>query len=262
MIPTTETKNPVNRQELEEKVKNIYREVALHPEVTYHFEMGRALAERLGYPQNMLDQLPSTAIDSFAGVGYHFDLAGLKPGEHVADLGSGSGMDTFHAALQVGESGKVTGIDMTQEQLDKASALREQCDFKNVLFCKAYIENLPIVSDSMDVVISNGVINLSAEKARIFQEAARVLKPSGRLAISDIVTTVPLPESISCNAGLWAACIGGAMERNEYYKLITDAGLKIVAEKVNPYEFLSKSAKGATRDYGIKRISILAVTEN
>ena len=116
----------VNTHDLENKVKDMYRKVALNPEVEYHFEMGRALAERLGYPANKLDQIPSGAIASFAGVGYYFDLARLKEGESVVDLGSGSGMDVFFAAKEVGEEGEVIGIDMTHEQLEKSNTLKEK----------------------------------------------------------------------------------------------------------------------------------------
>lgn len=115
----------VNRAELESKVKDMYREVALHPEGEFHFEMGRALAERLGYAAADLDQVPADSIRSFAGVGYYFHLAGLKSGEAVLDLGSGSGMDTFVAALKVGPSGWVIGLDMTDEQRAKAEGLRD-----------------------------------------------------------------------------------------------------------------------------------------
>ena len=256
-----ETRSNVNREELELKVKKMYREVALHPEVTYHFEMGRALAERLGYPSQILDNVPSAAIDSFAGVGYYFDLAQLQEGENVVDLGSGSGMDVFFAALQVGDRGEVIGIDMTTEQLNKAEGLRKQYNFKQVVFRNSYIESIPVVSGSIDAVISNGVINLSSEKEKVLQEAARVLKTGGRLTLSDIATTVKLPDNISCNATLWAACIGGAMQIDEYYALIEGTGMKVVKVKENPYQFLSNSAKGATKDYGIKSISLLAIKQ-
>lgn len=253
------TKPQVNEQDLEQRVKKMYQQVALHPDKTYHFEMGRDLAERLGYPTEMLDQIPKEAIDSFAGVGYYFDLLNLKPGEKVIDLGSGSGMDVFFAAQQVDPTGKVIGIDMTDEQLEKATHLAKRFGMHQTTFQKSYIEEFDIASESVDVVISNGVINLSPDKKKVFQEAARVLKTGGRLALSDIVTKVQLPESISCNATLWAACIGGAMQQDEYRAMIEEAGLKILHVKENPYEFLSKSAKGATDDYGIKSISLLAV---
>lgn len=249
----------VDQKDLENKVKDMYKKVALHPEVAYHFEMGRKLADRLGYPASVLDQIPQKAIDSYAGVGYYFDFAQLQEGEVVLDLGSGSGMDVFYAALKVGETGEVIGIDMTKEQLEKSSLLSEEAGFNQVMFRKSYIEETPIMSNSIDAVISNGVINLSSEKAKVFREAARVLKVGGRLVISDIVTQVQLPESISCDATLWAACIGGAMQIDAYKKLIEEAGLEIVNVKDNPYAFISNSAQGATKQYGIKSVSILAV---
>ena len=152
----------VNREDLEMRVKSMYSKVALHPEIKYHFEMGRALAERLGYPRASLNAIPSQSIDSFAGVGYYFDMAQLKEGECVVDLGSGSGMDVFYAATKVGEQGEVIGIDMTDEQLEKSAFLRDMAGFNQVVFHKAYIEKLPIIPNCIDVVISIGVINLSS----------------------------------------------------------------------------------------------------
>lgn len=241
------------------KVKDMYRKVALNPEVKYHFEMGRNLAERLGYPPTILNNIPSQAIDSFAGVGYYFDLAGLKNGETVVDLGSGSGMDVFYAAQEVGNTGHVIGIDMTEEQLQKSERLRDKSGYSQIEFRKAYIEELPVDSNSADAVISNGVINLSSQKEQVFAEASRILKKGGRLAIADIVSGVNLPDNISCNATLWAACIGGAMQVDEYKELIENSGMEIQKVKENPYEFISKSAQGATRDFEIKSISILAI---
>jgi ubiquinone/menaquinone biosynthesis C-methylase UbiE len=261
MTTLTQTTDKVNFKELELKVKNVYRDVALKPEANYHFEMGRALAERLGYPSSQLDHIPEDAIKSFAGVGYHFKMANITPGDHVVDLGSGSGMDAFLAALETDEIGKVTGIDMTFEQLEKAEELKKQYGFQQVEFVKGYIEDLPLESESADIVISNGVINLSARKAKVFREASRVLKQGGRFAISDIVTSIPLSKTIKSNAELWAACIGGAMHEEEYLDLIVDAGFKIVHFKTNPYEFLSGGAKGATKDYGIQSISLLAINQ-
>ena len=249
----------VNQQDLEKRVKDMYKKVALNPEVEYHFEMGRKLAERLGYPSQILNQIPKEAIDSFAGVGYYFDFAQLQKGEVVLDLGSGSGMDVFFAASQVGETGEVIGIDMTKEQLEKSEKLSTHKGFTQVIFRESYIEETPIVSNSIDVVISNGVINLSSEKEKVFRDAARVLKTGGRLVISDITTDVKLPENITCNATLWAACIGGAMQVDAYKQLIEEAGLEIQEVKENPYAFISNSAQGATKEFGIKSISILAV---
>ncbi|WP_276388510.1 methyltransferase domain-containing protein [Eudoraea chungangensis] len=245
--------------DLERRVKDMYKKVALQPEVTYHFEMGRELAESLGYPSKELDLIPKEAIESFAGVGYYFDFANLNKGEVVVDLGSGSGMDVFFAANQVGPSGEVIGIDMTEEQLQKSVKLGKDAGFKQLVFRKGYIEEVPVVSNCIDVVISNGVINLSSDKKRVFKEAARVLKEGGRLVLSDIVTEAKLPASISCNATLWAACIGGAMQVEDYKELIEEAGLKIMEVKENPYAFISSNAQGASKQYGIKSISLMAV---
>src|SRR5690349_3004578 len=154
----------VNARELETKVKDMYREVATNPRGEFHFEMGRAMAERLGYAAADLDRIPQEAIESFAGVGYFFHLADLKPGETVVDLGSGSGMDSFVAALKVGDTGRVIGVDMTDEQLAKAERLRNERGFANASYRKGYIEQTGVESGSVDCVISNGVINLAPAK--------------------------------------------------------------------------------------------------
>ena len=261
MATKTETLiKSINESELEQKVKDMYRDVALNPEGEFHFEMGRAMAERLGYSPEDLDRIPSEAIDSFAGVGYYFHLLNLDEGESVVDLGSGSGMDTFVAALKVGQSGRVVGVDMTDEQRSKAERLRDQAGFSNITYLKGYIDAVPCEDESFDAVISNGVINLAPDKAKVFQEAQRVLKPDGRLAISDIVTEVQLPDGITCNTTLWAACIGGAMQLDSYRAAIEAAGLRVEAVQHNPqYQFISDNARGASKKFGVKSISLLAV---
>ena len=253
------TSTTVNRTELETKVQDMYRQVALHPEGEFHFEMGRALAERLGYSPADLDRIPREAIDSFAGVGFYFHLAKLKEGESVLDLGSGSGMDTFVAALKVGPVGQVVGVDMTDAQRLKAERLRDANGMRNVTYLKGYIESLPVESASFDAVISNGVINLSPDKAQVLREAARVLKPGGRLAIADIVTEVQLPDGIVCNSTLWAACIGGAMQQDDYRSAIKAAGLQLRTVQDNPsYRFISDNAQAASRKFGVKSVSLVA----
>ena len=247
-------------KELEAKVKAMYRSVAEEPHGEFHFEMGRKLAERLGYAPADLDKIPAESIESFAGVGYYFHLAGLKEGETVIDLGSGSGMDTFVAALKVGARGKVTGIDMTDEQRVKAERLRDRDGFRNVTYLKGYIEAVPLPDASADVVISNGVVNLATDKRKVFDEAVRLLKPGRRLALSDIVTEVQLPENIVCNSTLWAACIGGAAQQDNYRGQIEASGLKMVKSEDNPaYQFISDNARGASKKFGVKSISLLAV---
>jgi arsenite methyltransferase len=244
---------------LEAKVKAMYRSVARDPTGSFHFEMGRTLAERLGYPSSDLDRVPPEAVESFAGVGYYFHLADLKAGETVVDFGSGSGMDSFIAGLKVEARGKVLGIDMTDEQRAKADRLRARDGCTNMKFLEGYIEDVPLPAGVADAVISNGVINLTFDKARVFREVARLLRPGGRLALSDIVTEARLPESITCNSDLWAACIGGAAQRADYRALIEAAGMRVVVEEENlQYAFISDNARGASRKYGVKSISLLA----
>ena len=250
----------VDTKELEEKVQRMYRAVATEPHGDFHFELGRPLAERLGYPADVLDALPERAIESFAGVGYFFDLADLQPGESVVDLGSGSGMDVFFACTQVGPQGRVIGVDFTPEQLSKAQALAVTAGFDRAEFRAGRIERLPVADESADCVISNGVINLSADKPAVFAAAARALRPGGRLALSDIVTATQLPEGVTCDAALWAACIGGAMQRDSYREAIEAAGFDIETWRENSaYRFVSEQADNATEKYGVTSISLLAV---
>jgi SAM-dependent methyltransferase len=245
--------------ELEQRVKRMYDEVAREPERDFHFETGRALAERLGYPAGQLDRIPAAAIDSFAGVGCFLDLAALAPGETVLDLGSGSGMDSFLAALAVGDDGRVIGVDMTDAQLAKAGQLADEAGMGNVGFRAGYIERPPVEDGTVDCVISNGVVNLSADKPAVFAAAARSLRRGGRLALSDIVTATRLPEGVTCDAALWAACIGGAMQRDDYRAAIEAAGFTIEAWRENPeYRFVSERADNATTKYGVRSISLLA----
>jgi arsenite methyltransferase len=249
----------VSRADLEGKVKAMYRDVAEHPGGEFHFEMGRALAERLGYRPVDLDRIPPESIQSFAGVGYYFHLLGDIAGARVLDLGSGSGMDTFIASRIAGPTGTVIGLDMTDPQRAKAESLRQRDGFQNVTYVRGYIDDAPFEDGSFDVIISNGVINLAVDKPQVFREIARLLRPGGRLAIADIVTEVLLPESISCNATLWAACIGGAWQIDRYKQAIEEAGLRVMEEQVNDqYRFLSDNAQGATRKFGVKSISIRA----
>ena len=252
--------NDLDTQSLEDQVKATYKSVALAPHDDYHFEMGRGLTEKLGYPTVFLDHIPPEAIDSFAGVGYFFHHSNLQQGQKVVDLGSGSGTDSFIASHLVGPKGHVVGIDMTNEQRFKSELLSERDGFKNISFVDAYIEDLPVDDNSIDAVISNGVINLSADKASVFAEIALILNPGGRLVISDIVTEVPLPGNITCNADLWAACIGGAEQEQNYQQLIEGAGLTVtVVEDNDAYGFISGNAQEATKKWGVKSVTILAV---
>jgi arsenite methyltransferase len=255
----TTTERQLDTADLTTRVKGMYQEVALHPDHEFHFETGRPLAERLGYPAADLDRIPAAAIDSFAGVGYFLDLAAIAPGEVVLDLGSGSGTDAFLAALAVGEAGSVIGVDMTAEQLAKATDLAAQAGIANAEFREGQIEEPPVDPGSVDCVISNGVINLSPDKPAVFAAAAAALRPGGRLAIADIVSAAQLPEGVTCDASLWAACIGGAMQRERYLEAIELAGFEIAEVRTNDrYRFVSDRADNATQKYGVTSISLLA----
>jgi SAM-dependent methyltransferase len=257
---TTSTPAPtVDVGELEAKVKEMYRLVAEAPQDRYHFELGRPLAERLGYDPRVLEVIPEPAVASFAGVGYVFGVAQLRLGERVIDLGSGSGMDAWYAAAQVGAEGHVLGIDFTPAQVDRARGLVADRGDDVIEFREGRIEAIPAEDSSFDCVVSNGVINLSPRKAQVFAEAARVLRPGGRLAIADIVSDVPLTESITCDADLWASCIGGAAQLDDYVAIIESAGLTVTAMGRNPYQFLSRRALSASATYGVRSLTILAV---
>ncbi|MGZ6641708.1 MAG: methyltransferase domain-containing protein [Solirubrobacteraceae bacterium] len=254
---THPTAGGVDPKELDRHIAEMYRDVANDAHRDLHFPTGRPLAEALGYPAELLDRLPAEAVSSFAGVGYHLGLARLLAGERVLDLGSGSGMDVFAAALQVGPRGSVTGVDITPEQLAKSERLRR---VEHVSFRSARIERLPFQDGSFDAVISNGVVNLSADKRGVFAEAARVLRPGGRLALADIVTERQIATRTACQADLWAACIAGASQRDLYLDDVAAAGLELQVIQDNPgYRFTSPRAQGTSHKYGAHSVSLLAL---
>jgi len=255
-LPQADGSTLVDHAELEQQVQELYRGVARDPFAPRHFETGRNLALRLGYPESLLASVPYPALASFAGVGYHLDLADLRLGDRVLDLGSGSGMDAFCAATSVGETGRVVGVDFTDAQIANAESLAERNGIDNVRFVEAGIDRLPFDDGSFDVVISNGVINLSPVKHRVFAEAARVLRPGGRMAIADIVSATPLREATRRNTGLWAACIAGAIPAQAYLGGLEAAGFAITATRSNDYRFLTERALDACRTYGVASLSI------
>jgi arsenite methyltransferase len=253
----TEAAPGVDADELARHIAGMYRDVANEAVHDLHFHTGRGLAEALGYPADRLDAVPARAVSSFAGVGYHLGLADPAAGERVLDLGSGSGMDVFVAAVAVGPQGSVIGVDITPEQLAKAERLRRD---DHVTFRHARIEELPFDDASFDVVISNGVVNLSADKPAVFAEAARVLRPGGRLALADIVTQRAIATRTASQPDLWAACIAGASERDRYLQDIAAAGLELRAVRTNPaYRFASERAQRTSDKYGAHTIELLAV---
>ena len=180
-------------------------------------------AEAIGYSAEDLEHVPEETIMGL-GCGNPTTIAELKAGEVVLDLGSGAGIDVFLAANKVGPTGKVIGVDMTKEMVDKAKGIAGSYGYENVEFRLGEIERLPIGDESVDVIISNCVINLSPNKSKVFQEAYRVLKPGGRLIVSDIVSERALPDEIKNDRDAWAACIAGALKQQEYLKKIKESG--------------------------------------
>jgi arsenite methyltransferase len=207
--PTAEKENgmsealPVDAVALRDEVRAKYRDVAVNPRGTFHFHTGRSLARRLGYNDAVVFRMPESAIEAFAGVGNPFSQGALHPGERVVDLGSGGGFDCFVAAEQVGPEGQVVGVDMTDEMLQRSRAAATAMGLGNVEFRKGIIEDLPVEDGWADVVISNGVINLCADKRRVFGEIMRVLKPGRRLQFADIATGKAVPEAAIRNIDLW-----------------------------------------------------------
>lgn len=194
-----------------------------------------------GYSADNLSDVPDGA-NLGLGCGNPTAIGSLQTGETVLDLGSGAGFDCFLAARQVGPEGRVIGLDMTPEMLERARANAERGGFTNVEFVEGYIENIPLPDNSVDVVISNCVINLSTDKAQVFREVARVLKPEGRLYVSDLVLTRPLPRMLRKSVSLYVACVAGAMTRTDYLEAIRSAGLQdiaIVSERQYPLDVMT-----------------------
>jgi len=177
------------------------------------------------YPADLLTTVPDDISNFSLGCGDPISLAELQPGQTVLDLGSGGGLDCILAAQKVGSAGRVFGVDMTPEMLEKARANVKRLGLENVEFRQGYLESLPLGDNSIDVVISNCVINLSPDKPQVFREIFRVLKPGGRVAVSDIVTNGPLPEAIKNSLSGWAACVSGAIDVSEYTAAMNAAGL-------------------------------------
>lgn len=190
---------------LRREVSSKYKEVALNPDGKFHFHTGRSLAARLSYDKKTVDALPDAAVESFSGVGNPFLLRSLQPGEKVVDCGAGAGFDCFVAASQVGDSGEVVGIDMTAEMLAKSRSTASDMKLGNVDFREGYLEAIPVEDGWADVVISNGVLNLCADKPGVFAEIFRMMRPGGTLQFADIANSNDVPESARNNVDLWTA---------------------------------------------------------
>ena len=199
------TQVSVDVENLRSEVQLKYAEVAETPDKKFHFHTGRFLAERLGYPSDVLDKLPGECVESFAGVGNPFSLGELRPGENVVDVGSGAGFDCLVAAQKVGPDGSVIGVDMTPEMLSKARRNARAAGASNVAFRKGLVEKVPLPNVSTDVIISNGVINLVPDKQAVLKEIFRVLKPGGRMYLADIVVHKEVPLEAKQQVDFWTA---------------------------------------------------------
>jgi arsenite methyltransferase len=190
---------------LRSEVRQKYKEVAVDPHGEFHFHTGRRLAARLGYDDAVVSSLPDVAVESFAGVANPFSIAQISAGERVVDIGSGAGFDSFVAANLVGKSGSVIGIDMTSEMLDKSRTTAAELELSHIEFREGLAETIPVGDGWADVVISNGVFNLCADKQSVFDEVLRVLRPGGRLQLADIANGNEVPEEAVRDVDLWTA---------------------------------------------------------
>src|SRR5512134_2804815 len=198
------------------------------------------------YPADLLATLPEGESGVSYGCGDPITLASLEPGQTVLDLGSGAGLDCFFAAKKVSETGHVIGVDMTPEMIERARSSATRLNVRNVEFRQGYLEDLPIESNTVDVIISNCVINLAPDKSKVFAEAFRVLKPGGKLAVSDIVTDGPLPDAIKKSLSAWAGCVAGAVEAKDYIGMMEAVGFTNVS--VTPVFFDKETVDSALDD--------------
>jgi len=237
----------LQRDHIIESVQMMYTEVATKPEKVFHFPTGRPACEYVGYSASDLDAIPATAVESFSGVGYPFAVGAIKPGNTVLDIGSGSGTDVLISTLRAGTKGKVFGLDMTTAMLNKLQANIKKADVSNIELITGEAEDIPLLDASIDVVTSNGVLNLVLNKKRAFKEIFRVLRPGGRVQIADIVVSQEISIEWRQNPKLWAECIVGAMEREDYLELFRAIGFKNVAA-LNKLDYFSASVSRETRE--------------
>ncbi len=248
----------VERDELRRRISDKYRDVATTPEVGFHFHTGQPLARMLGYPDAVVEGLPEGSVESFAGTGNPFLFGELHPGETAVDVGCGAGFDTLIAAQQVGPTGKVIGVDMTAEMREKARAGAAALGVKNVEIRDGYAEDLPVESGTVDVVISNGVINLCPDKPAVMQEIFRVLKPGGRIQIGDILVHKPVPQDAKDDIDLWSNCIAGSLLDNEWPSLLKIIGFRDI-EISNEVDVYSGSKhESDAREFDTRGITVFA----
>jgi arsenite methyltransferase len=254
-----------NKEEFRERiftaVQEMYTEVASFPGKTFHFPTGRWACEFVGYPDNELDTIPYTAIESFAGVGYPFRANIICPGDRILDIGSGSGTDMLIAALKTGPEGEVYGVDITETMIDKAGMNIAHMGCTNVHVFKGDAGSIPLDTETLDVVTSNGVLNLVPDKPAAFREIYRVLKKGGRIQISDIALSSEISEKCRMNPELWADCIVGAVPEDQYISMLWDAGFRDV-QSIDRLDYFERSpdesTKRTAKQYGAISITVTA----
>lgn len=234
------------RSHILEAVQRMYTEVATEPGKTFHFPTGRPACEFVGYPAEELDAIPAQAVESFAGVGYPFAADVIREGDHVLDIGSGSGTDVLISVRRVGPRGKVYGLDMTSSMRAKLRRNADQMGAENVTPLAGDAENIPLPDASLDAVTSNGVLNLVPDKALAFAEIFRVLRPGGRLQIADIVVGEPISDECRQNPELWAECVVGAVLEVEYLTMFRDLGFEEL-EVLSRLDYFTGSSSPETR---------------
>ena len=237
------------RENIFEAVQQMYTDVASKPEMGFHFPTGRPACEFLGYPKEQLDAVPATALESFAGVGYPFNCNAINKGDVVLDIGAGAGTDALISSILTGDTGKVYGLDMTQAMHDKLHANIEKMGATNVEPLLGNAEGIPLDDESVDVITSNGVLNLVPDKQIAFAELYRVLKPGGRFQISDIIIQRCEEELVEAknNPKLWAECIVGALYEDYYTRWLEEAGFDEVKVLMHQ-DYFSKSDNEDTRN--------------
>jgi protein-disulfide isomerase-like protein with CxxC motif/SAM-dependent methyltransferase len=242
-------------------VQNLYTEVAREPGKAYHFPLGLEALRFVGYPDEDLRKLPTTAVESFAGVGYPFGAKSIRPGDTVLDVGSGSGTDALYASLVVGPQGRVIGLDFTPAMIEKARANIERMGLTYVTIVEGNATKIPLPDGGVDVVTSNGVLNLVPDKPAAFREIFRVLRPGGLLQLADIVVQEDVGAVCGLNPQLWADCIGGAAVEADYLRTIREAGfedLRIVKRIDYFSKSGSESTKRITKSFGAESVVISA----
>jgi arsenite methyltransferase len=256
---TTPVSTTVDPEALRAEVRVKYSEVATNPDGKFHFHTGRRLAELLDYPAGIRTALPDEAMASFAGVDNPFSAGRLPVGGHVVDLGSGGGFDCFVAADLVGPTGSVLGVDMTAAMLDRSRRVADELGLGNVEFREGILEALPITDGWADVAISNGVLNLVADKAQALAEAFRVLRPGGVLQFADIAVGGEVSEAAKCDIELWTDCIAGGLSVDEWCQLIEGAGFVDLAVGLATDTFGGAAGESRARAFDVEAHTFRAV---